>query len=407
MIKFFWAITWGLTVVISYWLGQIIATKSSSATDLSSHSYEINSPNADLQYLKFSNSTINPVQLFNENAVFTQPEEVHAVLTLSEISHENLDSNDPIKRLLAFASLLEEPDSPKIQTALQTYESLPGGPGRFSELKMLAFAWGQVNPQGALAWAQKQQHWDEHIASSSIMDSWARNDADAAISWAKENFDGEENPYFVGIINGLSETSLAQATDLMTDLPYGRVRGRAAHILFEKVWSKGEDMAIHWAENLPQGSLQDFAYGELGEKVARSDMNRAVEWVESMEESSIKVAVSEDVSREMVKQDPSGAGTWVMQMPDGASKEAAITQIAKIWSKKDPVATADWINQFPEETNVDSAIEILVKQISGTDPEGALSWASTISNPDRRQKLVQETQKKIQAQDGAKGGASP
>ena len=96
-----------------------------------------------------------------------------------------------------------------------------------------------------------------------------------------------------------------------------------------------------------------------------------------------------------------------MQMPDGASKEVAITQIAKIWSKKDPVATANWINQFPQGTNVDSAIEILVKQISGTDPEGALNWASTISNPDRRQKLVQETQKKIHEHDGVKGGANP
>ena len=394
-------------MVISYWLGQINAPKSFSATDLPSDSYEIISSNPELQHFASSNSSISPVQLFNDNTVFSQTEEVPVVLPLSEIPHEDLHSNDPIKRLLTFASLLEEPDSQKIQTALDTYDSLPGGPGRFSELKMLAFAWGQVNPQGALAWAQKQQHWDEHIASSSIMDSWARNDADAAISWAKENFDGEENPYFVGIINGLSETSLVQATDLMTELPYGRVRGRAAHILFEKVWSKGEDMAIHWAENLPQGSLQDFAYGELGEKVARSDMNRAVEWVESMDESSIKVAVSEDVSREMAKQDPSVAGNWVMQMPDGASKEVAITQIAKIWSKKDPVATADWINQFPQETNVDSAIEILVKQISGTDPEGALSWASTISNPDRRQKLVLETQKKIQAQDGDKVGANP
>jgi hypothetical protein len=406
MNKYFWVISWGLTVVIAYWLGLINNSKLPHESDLLTDAYATNSSNP-VQHFASTNSSINSVQLATENRVFLQPEEVPAVLLLTENTPRNLNSNDPVERLHAFASLLKEPDAQKIQTALETYESLPGGPGRFSELKMLAFAWGQVDPQGALEWAQKQQHWDEHIASSSIMDSWARNDADAAISWAKENFDGEENPYFVGIINGLSETSLIQATDLMTELPYGRVRGRAAHILFEKVWSKGEDMAIDWAENLPQGSLQDFAYGELGEKVARSDMNRAVEWVESMDESSIKVAVSEDVSREMAKQDPSGAGTWVMQMPDGASKEVAITQIAKIWSKKDPVATANWINQFPQGTNVDSAIEILVKQISGTDPEGALSWASTISNPDRRQKLVQETQKKIHAHDGVKGGANP
>ena len=102
----------------------------------------------------------------------------------------------------------------------------------------------------------------------------------------------------------MSESSLPKATDLMTELPYGRVRGRAAHILFEKVWSEGEDVAINWAEKLPAGSLQNFAFGELGEKVARSDMGRAIEWVDSMQESPIKSAVSEDVAREMARQNP-------------------------------------------------------------------------------------------------------
>ena len=74
-------------------------------------------------------------------------------------------------------------------------------------------------------------------------------------------------PISLGLVKGLSEVSLPKATDLMTELPYGRIRGRSAHILFEKAWSMGEDMAIHWAENLPEGSLQNFAYGELGRKL--------------------------------------------------------------------------------------------------------------------------------------------
>ena len=309
-----------------------------------------------------------------------------------------LQSSHPITRLRAFAELLETPSPQSMESALRTYESLPGGPGRFSELKMLAFAWGQVDPKAALIWAKKQQHWEEHLASSSILDSWARNDAEAAIRWAKENFEGKENPYFVGIINGLSESSLPKATDLMTELPYGRVRGRAAHILFEKVWSEGEDVAINWAEKLPAGSLQNFAFGELGEKVARSDMRRAVEWVDSMQESPIKSAVSEDVAREMARQNPNAAGDWVIQLPNGEAKEAGIKEVAKIWAKKDPAATAEWINQFPDDANVDSAIEALVRQITSTDPAGALSWAETMTNPDRRQKLILQAEKAIKAE---------
>ncbi|MEK9784346.1 MAG: hypothetical protein VW312_06840, partial [Opitutales bacterium] len=266
------------------------------------------------------------------------------------------------------------------------------------ELKTLAFAWGQVNPQAALAWAKKQQHWDEHVATGSILDSWVRNDADAAIGWANENFEGEDNPYYVGLVKGLSEVSLPKATDLMTELPYGRIRGRSAHILFEKAWSMGEDMAIHWAENLPEGSLQNFAYGELGEKVAREDMGRAIEWLDSMEESEIKVAVSEDVSREMARKDVLEAAEWANSLPEGNSKYKAVEEIVKQWSKEDPAQAATWINQFPSNPGLDPAISSLVKQIAAKDPENALRWAETVSDDATRRELISFTEKKVKDQ---------
>ena len=54
--------------------------------------------------------------------------------------------------------------------------------------------------------------------------------------------------------------------------------------------------------------------------------------------------------------------------------------------------------QFPEGTNVDSAIESLVKQMTSTDPAGALSWAETVSDPQKREKLIGETEKAIKRQ---------
>lgn len=312
---------------------------------------------------------------------------------------KKLRSSNPVERVQAFAVLLETPSTESITSAKEAYESLPGGPSRFSELKLLSFAWAQIDPQAALSWAGEQEHWDKHVANESIMNSWAREDPDMAILWAKENYEGKENPYFIGIINGLSETNLPKATDLMTDLPYGRVRGRSAHMLFEKVWNQGEEVAMHWAEHLPAGSLQNFAFGELGEKVARSDMPRAIEWVNSMDESPVKEAVSEDVSRELARQNPQDAGTWVLNMDDGNSQQVAIKEVAKIWSRQDPAATAEWINQFPEGANVDPAIEELVLQMSKTDPNGALTWAETISDPNRREKITQKVKKDMKSDD--------
>jgi hypothetical protein len=310
-----------------------------------------------------------------------------------------LISSHPVERLQAFAQLLRVPDNQSVKTALEAYESLPGGPGRFSELKVLAFAWGQVNPQEALAWSEKQEHWDKYIASGSIMDSWAREDSEAAIRWAKENFEGDENHYFVGIINGLSENSLPQATDLMTELPFGRVRGRAAHILFEKVWNQGEDIAMHWAEHLPEGTLQNFAYGELGEKVAQTDMPRAIEWIDSMDESSLKLSVTEKVAKEMAREDPAKTANWINSLPEGKSKIAAMNQLAEMWTRQDPAATAEWINQLPASENTDPLIETLVNKVHKSDPQGALTWAETISNPDRRKHMIEKVEKVLRKQE--------
>ena len=405
MNKIIFSFLWVLSLGVAYWLG----IKNSDVSPEWEETGGQNGPNIQSTESILSEEVLESDPIKERIATDSSILEVSESLEFPEnTSHnevsktlspnEKLLSSSPLERLQAFTEILKNPDQDSINLALEAYESLPGGPGRFSELKTLAFAWGQVNPQVALAWAKKQQHWDEHVATGAILDSWVRNDADAAIGWANENFEGEDNPYYVGLVKGLSEVSLQKATDLMTELPYGRIRGRSAHILFEKAWSMGEDMAIHWAENLPEGSLQNFAYGELGEKVAREDMGRAIEWLDSMEESEIKVAVSEDVSREMARKDVLEAAEWANSLPEGDSKYKAVEEIVKQWSKEDPAQAATWINQFPSNPGLDPAISSLVKQIAAKDPENALRWAETISDDATRKELISFTEKKVKDQ---------
>jgi hypothetical protein len=414
MNNWFLAVTWLFTLAIAYWAGL-----SESGSSTSEHSAELSKeqmvvkpadPSILVDATMHSTGFSQSVEFGSSppSAPLQPPASTGQIQrAVSRSPVERLLSSNPVERLQAFTEILKTPTADSIRLARDAYEALPGGPGRFSELKVLAYAWGQVAPTDALAWAKEQQHWDEHVASGSIMSGWAQVDAGSAISWAKDNFEGEDNPYFIGIISGLSETDLPRATDLMTELPYGRIRGRSAHILFEKAWSMGEDMAINWAENLPEGSLQNFAYGELGEKVAREDMNRAVDWLNSMEESEIKVAVSEDVSREMARKDVQQAATWAHSLPEGDSKYKAVEEIVKFWSKKDPAAAAGWINQFPSSNKMDPAISTLVEQILPKDPEGALRWAETITDEPTRKKLILRAEKKVKEQKFPPSAPSP
>lgn len=339
---------------------------------------------------KASVSNEGPVQ--ENNIVPNQEVETESRDSIAD----RLASGNPVVRMQAFAELLKNPTEDNIASAIEAYDKLPEGPSRFSELRLLTFSWAQVNPQGAMKWVKSLDGFEQRIGSGSIMDSWARKNSDEAIAWARENFDGgegSENPYFVGIISGMAENNLVGATDLMSELPYGRVRGRAASILFEQTWKKGEDISMNWAENLPEGSLQNFAYREIGEKIAREDLGRAVEWVDEMEESQVKAAVSEDVAEIWARKNPVDAAQWVANMPEGEARSESMEEVVTQWARKDPTATADWLNQFPSGELMDEPIQRFVREVVRKDPEVAMTWAEAIVNEERKERTVTEVKR--------------
>jgi hypothetical protein len=300
---------------------------------------------------------------------------------------DRIKSSNPVVRLRAFSELLEDGSPQSIEQAKEIYEKLPEGPQRFSELRLLAFSWGQSDPESALEWSSNLDGFDKRIGTGSVLDSWARYDSESAIAWAKENFEGEDNPYYSAIISGMSENDLIGASELMTTLPYGRNRGRAASILVERTWQMGEDVAIHFADNLPEGSIQNFAFGEIAKKIAKDDLGRAVQWVEKMDESDVKVRVSEDVAEKWAKDSPAEAAEWVSNMPEGEARSESMEEVVTQWARKDPIATAEWLNQFPSGELMDEPIQRFVREVARKDPDTALTWAQSITDEERRKKV--------------------
>lgn len=300
---------------------------------------------------------------------------------------DRIKSSNPVVRLRAFSELLEDGSPQSIEQAKEIYEKLPEGPQRFSELRLLAFSWGQSDPVSALEWSNNLDGFDKRIGTGSVLDSWARYDSESAIAWANENFEGEDNPYYSAIISGMSENNLIGASELMTTMPYGRNRGRAASILVERTWQMGEDVAIHFADNLPEGSIQNFAFGEIAKKIAKDDLGRAVQWVEKMDESEVKVRVSEDVAERWAKDSPAEAAEWVSKMPEGEARSESMEEVVTQWARKDPIATAEWLNQFPSGELMDEPIQRFVREVARKDPDTALTWAQSIMDEERRKKV--------------------
>ena len=393
---------WIASVILTYWLGIEQAGESVGPETVNqplvSDSSAISKKDDEQRQIKSVSAL--PKESISEKVVVAQPRLEEKTLTNPKRSdfQNRIKSSNPVVRLLAFAQLLEDGTPQSIEEARGIYEKLPEGPQRFSELRMLAYSWGQSDPQSALEWAQKLDGFDQRLGTGSVLDSWARYDSAGAIAWAKENFEGEENPYYIGIISGMSENDLIGASELMTALPYGRVRGRAASILVEKTWQMGEDVAIHFADNLPEGSIQNFAFGEIAKKIAKDDLGRAVQWVEKMEESEVKVQVSEDVAERWARESPVEAAEWVSQMPEGEARSESMEEVVTQWARKDPTATAEWLNQFPSGELMDEPIQRFVREIARKDPDSAMTWAQSIVDEERRKRTEADVERIIAAQ---------
>ena len=399
MNKVLLAFLWLFTVAISYWYG-ISQKLESNALSVSESKISAPSKMSSKKFTSLPIKISNKI-LDSETSNIQIREGEANPLTDADTAFrgsvsDRLSSGNPIVRMQAFAELLKDPTDEDIVQAVEAYGKLPEGPSRFSELRLLTFSWAQIDPQGAMKWVKSLDGFEQRIGSGSIMDSWARNNSDEAVAWARDNFnggEGSENPYFVGIISGMAENNLVGATDLMSELPYGRVRGRAASILFEQTWRKGEDTSMNWAENLPEGSLQNFAYREIGEKIAREDLGRAVEWVDNMDESQVKAAVSEDVAEIWARKNPVDAAQWVASMPEGEARSESMEEVVSQWARKDPTATADWLNQFPSGELMDEPIQRFVREVVRDDPEIAMTWAEAIVNEERKERTVTEVKK--------------
>ena len=395
MIKAFIGLLWIASALLMYWLGlEQGAEPSYTGVDgkqVSSTPPPVSQKKKIEQQVSGELSRSDSLSSETRGSEVSQADPVRDQEKIVEAQSSDLQdrikSSNPVVRLRAFTELLEDGSSQSIEQAREIYEKLPEGPQRFSELRMLAFSWGQSDPQAALEWSDNLEGFDKRIGTGSVLDSWSRYDSAGAIAWAKENFDGEDNPYFIGIISGMSENDLIGASELMTTLPYGRTRGRAASILVEKTWQMGEDVAIHFADNLPEGSIQNYAFGEIGKKIAKEDIGRAVKWVEKMDESDVKVRVSEDVAERWARESPAEAAEWVSKMPEGEARSESMEEVVTQWARKDPTATAEWLNQFPSGELMDEPIQRFVREVARKDPDTALTWAQSITDEERRKKV--------------------
>ena len=161
---------WAATVAVAYWLGYEGQDSTSTAGGELASKLEL--VNRDLQNVQVERDQLLKKVRAKERkglpekspTVYSkggsaEPVEVRVPTQVEETTEgtnaeyllARMKSDNPIERMSAFTQALKTPTSANLKAAIEAYEALPGGFGRASELKMLTYAWAQVDPEGALA----------------------------------------------------------------------------------------------------------------------------------------------------------------------------------------------------------------------------------------------------------------
>ncbi|HET6407073.1 MAG TPA: hypothetical protein VFG14_04270, partial [Chthoniobacteraceae bacterium] len=160
-----------------------------------------------------------------------------------------MTQDDEILRTSGFLKLMEALKSPEeIQQALDAINSI-GGRNRWRggvgmrEGSMLLQKWTQLDPKGAMGYAQSQKGEQEKWgATTVIMRTWARINPDEAIAYAKETAppanpqDG--NWSIAAVVGQLAKTDLDRAMQLSSTEDVSRARARMMESVLDELVSQ-------------------------------------------------------------------------------------------------------------------------------------------------------------------------
>jgi hypothetical protein len=253
--------------------------------------------------------------------------------------------------------------------------------------------WGEIDPQGALAFANTMGFGGAFVRPT-ILQSWASSDPENAAKYFSENprefammgfGPGGGGP---GGGDSGAGTIAAEWAKLDPDAALawantlsGRDKGAALNAVIGEMASKDPNKAVAVAATL-SGDDQTRAYSEIAEKWGLKDFAAAEAWINSLPAEARDRAMASALES-YATTNPEGAAAKVAQMPAGEDRDRAIEDVAGPWARKDPAAAAAWVAQQQTE-DIDDAIRPVMSSWANTDPAAAQIWISSLPQGELR-----------------------
>lgn len=257
-------------------------------------------------------------------------------------------------------------------------------------------AWGDVNPQAALQAAGKifsknRGYWSssEDGAVSNMLDKIAGADGSGAFDWAKTHLGSREYSglsrevtAYLAKINPQWAAEIAQQLPPSSDYMSSR---RMAMSAVASAWAeKDPAAAMAWAQSLGALDRPD-AFSQILSRLSQDDPKSAAQYFLKAPEWISQRMWSGQVFTSWIAKDPKEAEAWVKQLPEGAQKKKAYEAYLNGLSQVDVKAAAELLLTLPAKETPHNALWQVSYQLWSEDRNQALDWLHKLPEGNGRQ----------------------
>lgn len=247
------------------------------------------------------------------------------------------------------------------------------------------------DPVAAYARAQQMpQGQERRQAVQQIAQTFAQNDADGALAWAR-SLQPPEPEVLVGVVTAIGAKDPLRALDVAATIGTPMERQQAMQqivssttlrdpgrsgALLDRVFSLPNEQE---RQSLVQSILSSWGFKEPAQ---------AADWLVANADR-VPLNAAATVASQYAQRNLEEAASYAARMPP-AVRGSWMNGVARMYAQTNPRAALDWIQQFRGSAEYDDAALAVIAQASRVDPEAAAHAAESVGREEYRRNAINQ-----------------
>ena len=205
----------------------------------------------------------------------------------------------------------------------------------------IAQSWATQDPQAALSWAQAHSDGFGNAVPGAIMGWWSK-DHEAAEAYVRGHLESDKGQQIAtSLVSYMYSRDSERAKQWVSELPTPQARRDANRMLTMQMAFSDPKAASAYAAALPAEMRQESISTAVN-YWASNDLNAPAEWINSLSGAPRDEATAAYINN-LVRKDPATAAQWAVTISDAKARDPALQRVASEWLRKDPQQAAAWI----------------------------------------------------------------